>query len=196
MRSETRSYQATELADALAREEPEPMPLPGLVDLRHKGPMLVQTQVLDQAELRQLRADYERIRAQQPIVNEPRASEQTDRTLREAAGLQPPRRFRLIGTLLAILLALVSWSVGRSWLAGQHVARASTKPAPALPAAPVVAAAPAREMPTHAPAANLPRAALEALASGDRELARRIYAELAQHEREPGPYSAAAEILR
>lgn len=190
----TRIYKQADLAEALAREEPEPMPLPGLVDLRHKGPLLEQTQVLDQAELCKLRAEYEAMRG--PIVTEPRASEQTDRTLREAAGLRPPRRFRLIGSLLAILLALGSWSVCRSWMASQHVARASSQPVPVLPTAPGRAPPPTRERPTRAPAANLPRAALEALAGGDRELARRIYTELAQHELEPGPYSAAAEILK
>ncbi|MET0285684.1 MAG: hypothetical protein ABW352_14490 [Polyangiales bacterium] len=192
MSTKTRIYQQADLAAALAREEPD-MPLPGLVDLRHKGPLLEQTQVLDAATLQQLRADYAALRGAQPIVSEARDGELTDRTTR-ALGLKP-RRFRLIGSLLAVLVALCSYSLCRSWFAGKQVARAATQ-APVQPSAPTVVAEPiARERPTQPPAPNLPRMALDALASGDRERAHRMYEQLARHEPEPGPYELAASIL-
>ncbi|HEX5659453.1 MAG TPA: hypothetical protein VFX59_19795 [Polyangiales bacterium] len=190
MRTPTRIYQQANLAEALAHEE-EDMPLPGLVDLRHKSPLLAQTQVLDQEQLRKLRSDYEALRG--PLVSEPRDGELTDRTL---LNLKPRPVRRLIGVLVAILVALGSWSVCRSWMAGQHVARASSPAAvPVLPEAPAAVVAPSREVPPQPASANLPRVALEALASGDREAARRAYSALARYEREPGPFSAAAEIL-
>jgi hypothetical protein len=188
MATKTRIHLVTDLEQALTQEEAD-LPLPGLVDLRHKAPSLAQTQVLDQAALQQLRSEYEALRG--PIVRAPSEREQTDLTLQ----VPKPRRFRLIAALLAILVALLSWSVCRSWLAGQQVARASTPSSPAALPAPVQVAVPVRARPAQAAAANLPRAALEALAGGDRELARRIYDELAQHEAEPGPYAAAAAIL-
>jgi hypothetical protein len=191
MRTPTRIFKQGDLADALAFEEPD-MPLPGLVDLRHKGPLLAQTQVLDQGTLEQLRRDYEALRG--PIVSEPRDSELTDRTLLPRNGARPIRR--LIGVLLAVLIAIVSWSVCRSWSTGRHVARAETRAAsPAVAGVPLVLPAPPREVPLQPARPNLPRVALEALAAGDRESARRTYDELARHEREPGAFSAAAEIL-
>jgi hypothetical protein len=192
MTTKTRIFERAELAEALAREEPD-MPLPGLVDLRHKGPLLEQTQVLDALTLQQLRADYEALRGMQPIVSEARDGELTERTTR-ALGLKP-RRFRLLGALLAVLVLLSSWSLGRSWLTGKQVARAATQ-APALPIAPAaVVELPVREPPARPAPANLPRIALDALGAGDREHARRVYEELARHERAPGPFEVAAAIL-
>jgi hypothetical protein len=190
MRTHTRIYDQSDLADALAREEPD-MPLPGLVDLRHKGPLLDQTQVLDQETLHRLRRDYEVLRG--PIVSEQRDSQLTDLTTLPLKKTSPIRR--VIGVLLLIAIAQVSWSVSRPWMAEKHVARAATQAAPVVPAAPLVVPAPTRELPKHAPAVDLPRSALDALAGGDRARAHRSYAELALHEREPGPFTAAAEIL-
>jgi hypothetical protein len=193
MATETRIYSHAELQAALAQEDAE-MPLPGLVDLRHKDQPLAQTQVLDAQALNQLRSEYHARHGSQPPVSEPRESELTGRTER-ALGLKP-RRYRLIGALLAIAVGTVSWSVCRSWMAGHHVERAATQAvAQPMPSAPAAPPAPVRERPTHPAAANLPRAALDALASGDRERARRAYDELARYEQEPGPYSTAAEIL-
>jgi hypothetical protein len=195
MTGKTRLYEHGELAAALGREDPNlPLPdlsVPDLVDLRHKDPLLARTQVLDEDELRQLRAEYEALRQQQPVVSEPRASELTARTTLALA----PRRYRVIGALLAIAVALGSWSVCRSWMTGGQVARAATQAAPVVAAMPVLPTVPAREPPGQPPAASAPRAAVNALASGDREAARRVYDELARHEEEPGPYAVAAQIL-
>ncbi len=186
MRTQTRILSQPDLAEALAREEPDVLELPGLVDLRHKGPLLDQTQVLDEVQLRRIRSEYEALRG-------PGVKERSEEPVPEDP--KPRRSYRLIAALLAVLGALVAYNLSRSWGSAKQVARAATPPA-ALPSPPErVAAAPARERPTRAAAADLPRTALAALATGDRERARGAYAELALHEPEPGPYSVAAAIL-
>jgi hypothetical protein len=192
-RTTTRIVSQVDFAEALTREEPD-LPVPGLVDLRLGGRLLDQTEVLDAERLHALRAEYEAMRGQVPTASEPGQSELTGRTTALPTPSPRPMR-RVIGALLALLIGLVSWSACRVWFTGQGVANAALQSHAPQPLSAPMAVPARRALPREPAAADLPRVALEALASGDRELARRSYEELAGHELGPGPYGVAAEIL-
>lgn len=194
MRSNTaRIVRSLEQPNAVTTAQPD-MPPPGLVDLRLEGPLLDETQVLDAERMSVLHAEYAALRGQ-ASVDEVRPSEPTELIQRAQPRAPRPLRF-LIGGLLVVLVALVAASAARSWRSGREVAKAAehTAPPTSRGAAPPPAL-PQRADPKKPAAPHLPRTALDALASGDRELARRTYEELARHEAVAGPYGAAAAIL-
>lgn len=176
--------------------------LSGLRDLRQSLPTSDKTQRLGEAELKELQTEYQALRGAAAKIIAPAGppyAEQEEHVypdLEESVVAKRRRWPRLLwtGLAVAIFAALALGVSYRARGAGQqgHPARARET----RPSAPDVVrpkAAPGR--PARAPGRGAPRAALEALARGDRAEAQRRYAELARYEKEPGPYGAAAAIL-